>query len=85
MLKRVKMLKNLTLVGSNNLRDVFIQNKKNTSSMIDNFIANLEDLKKAIENEDGKKLEEIFTKTKKIRKEIIRAGQDVGKPDFGRK
>jgi len=38
-----------------------------------------------IENEDGKKLEEIFTKTKKIRKEIIKAGQDVGKPDFGRK
>ena len=66
-------------------RDVFIQNKKNTSKMIDNFIANLEDLKKAIENEDGKKLEEIFTKTKKIRKEIVKAGQDVGKPDFGRK
>ena len=53
--------------------------------MIDNFIANLEDLKRAIENEDGKKLEEIFIKTKKIRKEILEAGQDVGKPDFGRK
>ena len=53
--------------------------------MIDNFIENLEDLKKAIENEDGKKLEEIFTKTQKIRKEIVKAGQDVGKPDFGRK
>ena len=36
-----------------------------------------EDLKKAIENEDGKKLEKIFTKTKKIRKDIIEAGQDV--------
>ena len=66
-------------------RDVFIQNKKNTSNMIDNFIANLEDLKKAIENEDGKRLEEIFIKTKKIRKEIVKAGQDVSKPDFGRK
>jgi len=41
-------------------------------------------VKNAIKNEDGKKLEEIFTKTKKIRKEIIRAGQDVSKPDFGR-
>ena len=50
-----------------------------------NFIKNLEDLKRAIENDDGKKLEEIFTKTKKIRKEIIKAGQDVAKPDFGRK
>ena len=36
-------------------------------------------------NEDGKKLEKIFTKTKKIRKDIIEAGQDVKKPDFGRK
>jgi len=66
-------------------RDVFIQNKKNTSKMIDKFIENLEVLKKAIENEDGKKLEEIFIKTKKIRKEIIEAGQDLRKPDFGRK
>jgi len=81
-------LRDFTRIAASNpimWRDVFIQNKKNTSKMIDNFIANLEDLKKAIENEDGKKLEEIFTKTKKIRKEIIKAGQDVEKPDFGRK
>ena len=81
-------LRDFTRIASSNpvmWRDVFIQNKKNTSNMIDNFIASLEDLKKAIENEDGKKLEEIFTKTKKIRKEIVKAGQDVGKPHFGRK
>ena len=81
-------LRDFTRIAASNpimWRDVFIQNKKNTSNMIDNFIKNLEDLKKAIENEDGKKLEEIFTKTKKIRKEIIKAGQDVEKPDFGRK
>jgi len=65
-------------------RDIFIQNKTNTLKAIEKFIANLEDLKNAIENEDGKKLEEIFIKTKKIRKEIIKAGQDVNKPDFGR-
>ena len=52
--------------------------------MIDKFIENLEDLKKAIENEDGKKLEEVFTKTRKIRKEILEAGQDIRKPNFGR-
>jgi len=81
-------LRDFTRIAASNpimWRDVFIQNKKNTSKMIDNFIANLEDLKKAIENEDGKKLEEIFTKTKKIREEIVKAGQDVNKPDFGRK
>ena len=81
-------LRDFTRIAASNpimWRDVFIQNKKNTSKMIDHFIENLEDLKKAIENEDGKKLEEIFTKTQKIRKEIIEAGQDVSKPDFGRK
>jgi len=81
-------LRDFTRIAASNpimWRDVFIQNKKNTSKMIDQFIKNLEDLKKAIENEDGKKLEQIFTKTKKIRKDIIKAGQDVEKPDFGRK
>jgi len=81
-------LRDFTRIAASNpimWRDVFIQNKKNTSEMIDNFIKNLEDLKRAIENEDGKKLEEIFTRTRKMRKEIIKAGQDVEKPDFGRK
>jgi len=81
-------LRDFTRIAASNpimWRDVFIQNKKNTSKMVDKFIENLEDLKKAIESEDGKKLEQIFTKTKKIRKDIINAGQDVKKPDFGRK
>jgi len=81
-------LRDFTRIAASNpimWRDVFIHNKKNTSKMIDQFIKNLEDLKKAIENEDGKKLEQIFTKTKKIRKDIVEAGQDVEKPDFGRK
>ena len=80
-------LRDFTRIAASNpimWRDIFIQNKKNTSKMINKFIENLEDLKKAIENEDGKKLEEIFTKTKKIRKKIIEAGQDVEIPDFGR-
>ena len=81
-------LRDFTRIAASNpimWRDVFIHNKKNTSKMIDKFIENLEDLKKAIENEDGKKLEQIFTKTKKIRKDIVEAGQDVEKPNFGRK
>ena len=81
-------LRDFTRIAASNpimWRDVFIQNKKNTSKMIDKFIENLEDLKKAIESEDGKKLEQIFIKTKKIRKDIVKAGQDVEKPDFGRK
>jgi len=81
-------LRDFTRIAASNpimWRDVFIQNKKNISKMIDKFIENLEDLKKAIENENGKKLEEIFKRTKKIRKAIVEAGQDIEKPDFGRR
>ena len=81
-------LRDFTRIAASNpimWRDIFIHNKKNTSEMINKFIENLNNLKKAIESEDGKKLEEIFLKTKKIRKNIIEAGQDIEKPNFGRK
>ena len=81
-------LRDFTRIAASNpimWRDIFIYNRKNTSKMIDKFVENLKDLKKAIKNKDGKKLEKIFTKTKKIRKEIVEAGQDIRKPDFGRR
>jgi len=81
-------LRDFTRIAASNpvmWRDIFIQNKNNTSNMIDKFINNLKDLKKAIENEDEEKLEKIFEKTKKIRKDIVAAGQDIEKPNFGRK
>ena len=81
-------LRDFTRIAASNpvmWRDIFIQNRKNTSKIIDKFIKNLKDLKKAIKSKNEKKLEKIFTKTKKIRKEIIKAGQDISKPDFGRK
>jgi prephenate dehydrogenase len=81
-------LRDFTRIAASNpimWRDIFIHNKNNTAKIIDKFIENLEDLKKAIKNEDGKTLEKIFMKTKKIRKDIVDAGQDVKKPDFGRK
>jgi len=81
-------LRDFTRIAASNpimWRDIFIQNRKNTSKMIDKFIENLKDLKKAIKNKNEEKLEKIFTKTKKIRKEIVKAGQDISKPDFGRK
>ena len=51
--------------------------------VIDKFIKNLIDLKKAVKSKNEKKLEKIFKKTKKIRKEIIQ--KDIIEPDFGRK
>ena len=50
-------LRDFTRIAASNTimwRDIFIQNKANISKEIETFIANLEDLKNAIENEDGK-------------------------------
>ncbi len=81
-------LRDFTRIAASNpimWRDIFIQNRKNTTKMVDKFIENLKDLKKAIISKNEEKLEKIFTKTKKIRKEIVKSGQDISKPDFGRK
>jgi len=73
------------ILGSQAHTIMLYENKIITKKEVKKILKGLEDLKKAIENEDGKKLEQIFTKTKKIRKDIVKAGQDVEKPDFGRK
>ena len=66
-------------------KDIFIDNSENILKVLDNYSKNLNEIKDAIKNKDSKKLLEIFSSTKKVRKEIIEAGQDTDKPDFGRK
>ena len=66
-------------------KDIFIDNSENILKVLDNYSKNLEEIKSAIKDKDGKKLLEIFSSTKKVRKEIIEAGQDTEKPGFGRK
>ncbi len=66
-------------------KDIFIDNSENILKVLDNYSKNLNEIKDAIKNKDSKKLLEIFTSTKKVRKEIIEAGQDTDKPGFGRK
>tara|TARA_X000001036_G_scaffold283116_1_gene262939 strand:- start:639 stop:1544 length:906 start_codon:yes stop_codon:yes gene_type:complete len=66
-------------------RDIFIDNSENVLKFLDNFSNNLEELKKAIKEKNAHKLIKIFSSTKNFRKEIIKAGQDVKSPDFGRK
>ena len=66
-------------------RDIFLDNNENISNGIDNFIEKLQELKKALNDKNGDKLYQIFNSTKEVRKEIIKAGQDTSKPDFGRK
>ena len=65
-------------------KDIFIDNSENILKVLDNYSKNLDEIKSAIKNKDSKKLLEIFSSTKKVRKEIIEAGQDTDKPGFGR-
>ena len=66
-------------------KDIFIDNSDNILKVLDNYSKNLNEIKDAIKNKDSKKLLDIFSSTKKVRKEIIKAGQDTDKPGFGRK
>ena len=56
-------LRDFTRIAASNpimWRDIFIQNRENASIMIDKFIENLRDLKKAIKNKNEKKLGKNF-------------------------
>ena len=64
---------------------IFFDNSENILKVLDNYSKNLNEIKDAIKNKDSKELLEIFSSTKKVRKEIIEAGQDTDKPGFGRK
>jgi len=66
-------------------KDIFKDNSENILKALDNFSNNLVELKEAIKEKNESKLIQIFSKTKNVRKEIIEAGQDTNKPDFGRK
>ena len=66
-------------------KDIFVDNSDNILKVLENYSKNLNEIKDAIKNKDSKKLLEIFSSTKKVRKEIIEAGQDTDKPGFGRK
>ena len=81
-------LRDFTRIAASNplmWRDIFLDNSENITKGIDNFIEKLNELKKAVNDKNGDKLYQIFNSTKEVRKEIIKAGQDTNKPDFGRK
>jgi cyclohexadieny/prephenate dehydrogenase len=81
-------LRDFTRIAASNplmWRDIFLDNNENISKGIDDFIEKLQEFKKALNDKNGDKLYHIFNTTKELRKEIIKAGQDTDKPDFGRK
>jgi cyclohexadieny/prephenate dehydrogenase len=81
-------LRDFTRIAASNplmWKDIFLDNSENILKGIDSFAEKLQELKKAINDKNGDKLFQIFNSTKEIRKEIIKAGQDTSKPNFGRK
>ena len=65
-------------------RDIFFNNQKNISKVIDLFIKNLRAFKKDIQSRNEKSIIKKLIDTKKVRKKIIKLKQDINKPDFGR-
>ena len=65
-------------------RDVFLNNKEAVLEVLGRFEEDLTALRKAIRNGDGQKLFDTFTESRRIRREIIDAGQDTAAANFGR-
>ncbi|MGB6906732.1 MAG: prephenate/arogenate dehydrogenase family protein, partial [Methyloceanibacter sp.] len=66
-------------------RDVFLNNKEAVLEMLGRFSEDLAALQRMIRWDDGKALEELFTRTRAIRRGIIEAGQETDEADFGRR
>jgi cyclohexadieny/prephenate dehydrogenase len=65
-------------------RDVFFNNQKNITKVIDLFIKNLLSFKHDIQSKNNESIIKKLVDTKKVRKKIIKLKQDINKPDFGR-
>jgi cyclohexadieny/prephenate dehydrogenase len=65
-------------------RDVFLNNKEAVLEMLGRFSEDLAALQRMIRWDDGEALEELFTRTRAIRRGIIEAHQDTELADFGR-
>ena len=65
-------------------RDVFMLNKDAVLEILARFTEDLQALSRAIRWGEADKLQELFTRTREIRRGVIAAGQDIAEPDFGR-
>ena len=63
-------------------KDIFIDNSENILKILEQFSKNIDDFKKAIIEKMATSFLKMFSSTKIVRKEIIKAGQDVKSPDF---
>ena len=65
-------------------RDIFLSNKQAVLQILQRFSEDLFFLQRAIRDDDGDSLFNLFTRTRAIRRGIVEQGQDVAKADFGR-
>lgn len=66
-------------------RDVFLNNKDAVLEMLGRFSEDLSNLQRAVRYGDGETLFKLFSDARRVRGEIIQAGQDTSAPDFGRR
>ena len=65
-------------------RDIFLTNRDAVLEMLGRFLEDLSRLQRAVRVGDGPAMEELFTRTRAIRRSIITAGQETAAADFGR-
>jgi cyclohexadieny/prephenate dehydrogenase len=66
-------------------RDVFLHNKEAVLEVLARFNEDLSALARAIRWGEGDKLFDLFSRTRAIRRGIVKEGQETAEPDFGRK
>lgn len=65
-------------------RDVFLNNKEAVLEVLGRFTEDLAALQRAIRWGDGDQLYTLFDRARRMRREVIEAGQDTAAPNFGR-
>lgn len=65
-------------------RDVFLANKDAVLEILGRFTEDLAALQRAIRWGDGDALHGIFERARRVRREVIEAGQDTSAPNWGR-
>jgi cyclohexadieny/prephenate dehydrogenase len=65
-------------------RDIFVANKDAVLEILGRFTEDLQALSRAIRWGEADKLEDLFTRTREIRRGVIALGQESAEPNFGR-
>ncbi|MDX2233956.1 MAG: prephenate/arogenate dehydrogenase family protein [Hyphomonadaceae bacterium] len=65
-------------------RDVFLANREAVLEILGRFTEDLAALQRAIRWGDGAALHDLFSRARRVRREVIEAGQDTAAPNWGR-